>query len=147
MNLHPSAIARRRRGFTLIEILVVVVIIAILAAVVVPNVLSRIADAKNAAAISDITAFNNAMDQYKLDAGDYPSSLDALITRSDSPKWNGPYLKNQSSIPADPWSHPYIYKKPGDNGREYDILSAGPDGQPGTGDDIKSWDLKGTGAK
>jgi general secretion pathway protein G len=142
MKLQPSAMLRRRHGFTLIEILVVVVIIAVLAAVVVPNVLSRIGDAQNSAAISDITTFNNALDQYKLDAGDYPQSLDGLISKTDSPRWNGPYLKNQTAVPLDPWGHPYIYKKPGDGGREYDIISAGKDGQVGTADDIQSWNLK-----
>ncbi len=145
MILQPSVMSRRRHGFTLVEILVVVVIIAILAAVVVPNVLSRIGEARTSAAISDITTFNNALDNYKLDCGNYPPSLDGLVTKTGDPGWHGPYLKNNSSVPQDPWGHPYLYKMPGDNGRDYDIMSAGPDGQAGTADDIKSWDLKGTG--
>lgn len=133
-----------RRAFTLIEILVVVVILAILAAVVVPNVISRIKDAKISAAIADIKAFDNAIDQYKLDMGTVPPSLDALITPPNPRgKWNGPYLKNIDHIPLDPWGNPYIYKVPGSNGREYDLYSAGPDGQPGTSDDIQDWNLKG----
>ncbi|CEK14838.1 type II secretion system major pseudopilin GspG [Chthonomonas calidirosea] len=133
-----------RRAFTLIEILVVVVILAILAAIVVPNVISRIKDAKISAAIADIKAFDNAIDQYKLDMGTVPPSLDALITPpSPRGKWNGPYLKNIDHIPLDPWGNPYIYKVPGSNGREYDLYSAGPDGQPGTSDDIQDWNLKG----
>lgn len=133
-----------RRAFTLIEILVVVVILAILAAIVVPNVISRIKDAKISAAIADIKAFDNAIDQYKLDMGTVPPSLDALITPpSPRGKWNGPYLKNIDHIPLDPWGHPYIYKVPGSDGREYDLYSAGPDGQPGTSDDIQDWNLKG----
>ena len=74
------------------------------------------------------------------------NSLDALVSKQaagNSPKWNGPYLKNQSFIPKDPWGNPYMYKVPGDQGRDYDISSAGPDGQPGTGDDIQSWNLQG----
>ena len=142
-----SARSRRRHAFTLIEILVVVVIIAILAAVVVPNVINRIGDAKNSAAISDIKSFDGTIDQFKLDTGMIPPTLDALVTNPGVPKWNGPYLKGQSSVPMDPWGHPYAYKVPGDNGREYDILSAGPDGQVGTPDDLKSWDLKGSGGK
>ncbi len=136
----------RRYGFTLIEILVVVVILAILAAVVVPNVIGRIGDAKVSAAISDIKTFDNAIDQYKLDTGQDPPNLDALVSAQAAngvQKWNGPYLKNQNTIPKDPWGNPYIYKIPGDNNREYDISSAGPDGQPGTADDIQSWNLKG----
>ncbi|HLI48076.1 MAG TPA: type II secretion system major pseudopilin GspG [Chthonomonas sp.] len=133
-----------RRAFTLIEILVVVVILAILAAIVVPNVISRIKDAKISAAIADIKAFDNAIDQYKLDMGTVPPNLDALITPpSPRGKWNGPYLKNIDHIPLDPWGNPYIYKVPGSNGREYDLYSAGPDGQPGTADDIQDWNLKG----
>jgi general secretion pathway protein G len=145
MILHPPVMSRRRHGFTLVEILVVVVIIAILAAVIVPNVLSRIGEAKISASISDITTFNNALDNYKLDCGDYPNDLNGLVTKTDAPGWHGSYLKNSTTVPLDPWGHPYLYKKPGDNGRDYDIMSAGPDGQPGTADDIKSWDIKGTG--
>ena len=134
--------ARRRSAFTLIEILVVVVIIAILAAVVVPNVISRIGDAKFGAATSDIKTFDDAIDAYKLDTSTDPPTLDALVSNPGDAKWHGPYLKNQSSTPMDPWGHPYMYKSPGDNGREYDISSAG-DGQRS----VNSWDLKGTGAK
>ena len=142
-----AAQPRSRQGFTLIEILVVVVIIAVLAAVVVPNVIGRIKDAKQSAAIANIKSFDDAIDQFKLDTGSPPPSLDALTTNPGTPKWNGPYFKGASTIPQDPWGHPYLYKIPGDNGRDYDISSAGPDEQPGTADDIKSWDLAGTGAK
>lgn len=140
--------SRQRAAFTLIEIIVVVVILAILAAVVVPNVIHRVDDAKNSAAISDIKSFENACDQYKLDVGQYPPNLDALVDKrqaaaDEQGKWNGPYLKNQSTIPKDPWGHDYIYKTPGDGGRDYDIYSAGPDGQPGTPDDIQSWNIHG----
>lgn len=139
---------RAVRGFTLIEILVVVVIIGILAAVIVPNVLSRIEDAEKSAAVSEIKTFDTAIDNYKLDLRQYPPVLEALVNKSaagDNPKWNGPYLKNQTTIPKDPWGTPYIYKVPGEGGREYDISSAGKDRVPNTGDDIKGWDLKGTG--
>jgi general secretion pathway protein G len=134
------------RGFTLIEIMVVVIIIAILAAVVVPNVIGHVNDARISAAMADIKNFDGAIDSYHLDIGSLPPSLDALVSKQaagNSPKWNGPYLKNQTFIPKDPWGNPYIYKVPGDQGRDYDISSAGSDGQPGTGDDIQSWNLQG----
>jgi general secretion pathway protein G len=131
-----------RKGFTLIEILVVVVILAILAAVVVPNVINRISDAKNAAAISDIKTFDTDISLYQLDTGSLPPTLQALITNPGVPKWNGPYIKNADKVPLDPWSHPYIYVTPGANGRDFDITSAGPDGQPNTADDVQSWNLK-----
>ena len=134
--------ARSRKGFTLIEILVVVVIIAILAAVVVPNVLNRIGDAKSGAATSDIKTLDDAIDQYHLDTGALPTNLDALISNPGDPKWHGPYLKGQTTTPTDQWGHQYTYKVPGDNGREYDISSQGDGTHP-----INSWDLKGTGAK
>lgn len=148
INLNTNASSKlqspaRRRGFTLIEVLVVVVIIAILAAVVVPNVISRISDAKFGAATSEINSIDNAIDQYRLDTGNLPPSLDALVTNvGNDPKWHGSYLKNQTSTPLDPWNHPYIYTIPGGNGRDYDISSAG-DGTHS----INSWDPKGTGAK
>lgn len=135
-----------RRGFTLIEILVVVVILAVLAAVVVPAVLGRIKDARISAAISDISNFKTGLANYNLDTGQYPSSdqgLNALLVNPGVPKWNKPYLENLTKIPADPWGNPYIYKCPSENGQEYDILSAGPDSIAGNEDDIKSWDTKG----
>ncbi len=142
-RLCASGRARRRwaRGFTLIELLVVVVILAVLAAIVVPRVVNRIADAKIAGAIADIKNFTTALSLYNADTGQYPTSdqgLEALL----HPPNNKTYIENMSSIPPDPWGHPYVYKSPGDEGRDYDIVSAGPDGQFGTADDIQSWNLK-----
>jgi general secretion pathway protein G len=138
-----SALRRKARaGFTLIEILVVVVILAVLAAVVVPNVIRRISDARVSAAISDIKSFETNIDLYHLDTQKFPPTLQSLITKEDVKGWNGPYIKNAEKVQKDPWGNDYVYKSPGDNGREYDILSAGPDGQVGTPDDIQSWNLK-----
>lgn len=132
------------RGFTLIELLVVIIILAILAAVVIPRVIGRTEDAKIAKATADISTIDSTLDNYKLDTGSYPSSdqgLQALMSNvENSPKWNGPYLKN--GVPNDPWGHPYIYLYPGEHGTDYDLFSAGPDGQPGTGDDIGNWNLQ-----
>lgn len=142
----PSGTPRRAgaRGFTLIELLVVIIILAILAAVVIPNVINRTGDARLAKAASDVSTIDSQLDVYKLDNGEYPTSdqgLQALVTNvANSPKWGGPYLK--SGLPNDPWGHPYLYKYPGEHGTEYDVFSAGPDGQPGTADDIGNWNLQ-----
>jgi general secretion pathway protein G len=132
---------RRRGGFTLIEILVVVVILAVLAAVVVPAVLGRIKDARVSAAITDISNFKTALDNYNLDTGQFPTTeqgLNALIVNPGVAKWNKPYLET-GKIPTDPWGNQYIYKCPGEHG-DYDIVSQG-DGSPGS--EIDSWNLKG----
>lgn len=140
-----NAIPRRRHGgFTLIELLVVIIILAILAAVVIPRVIGRTEDARQSQAITTIQSFSNTLDLYKADTGEYPSSdqgLAALLKNPGAKNWNGPYLKNMDAIPSDPWGHPYVYKTPGDNNRDFDIVSPGPDGQAGTADDIQSWNF------
>lgn len=133
-------------GFTLIELLVVIIILAILASVVIPKVVHRTDDARQAAAISDISAFSSALNMYKADTGQYPSSdqgLDALIHNPGINGWNKPYLDNMSTMKMDPWGHPYVYKYPSDHGQDFDIISAGMDGQMGTADDIVSWNPSG----
>jgi general secretion pathway protein G len=143
--LKLNSARRQRHGFTLIELLVVIIILAILAAVVVPRVIHHTDDARVSSAITSIKAFEDQIDVYHLDTNTLPSSdqgLQALISNPGSVHgWNGPYLKNEDKIPLDPWGHPYVYKQPGDNGHEYEIISAGPDGQIGTADDIQSWNL------
>lgn len=132
------------RGFTLIELLVVIIILAILAAVVIPRVIGRTDDAKIAAATANVSTFDNEMEKYKLDTGNYPTSdqgLNALMTDMvQNGKWNGPYIKG--NLPRDPWNNPYIYKFPSDHNLDYDVFSAGPDGQPGTADDIGNWNIQ-----
>lgn len=131
--MSTTRVPRRRsaRGFTLIELLVVIVILAILAAVVIPRVIGRTEDARQAKAIADITTIDGVMDQYKLDTGNYPDQnegLQALVTNvSNNPKWNGPYLKN--GLPKDPWGKDYQYRVPGESGREYDIFTTDPTGK------------------
>ena len=130
------------RGFTLIELLVVIIILAILAAVVIPKVVGRTDDAKVAAAITDVQSFSSTLEMYKADTGQYPTSdqgLNALISNPGVPNWNGPYLKNMTVLKMDPWGDPYIYKYPSDHGQDPDVSSAGLDKQPGTSDDIESW--------
>lgn len=137
---------RASRGFTLIELLVVIIILAILAAVVLPRVIGRTEDAKIAGAITTITNFSNQLEVYNADTGTFPTGdqgLNALVVNPGLPKWNGPYLRNVEKVPNDPWGNPFVFKQPGENGRDYDIISAGPDGQLGTSDDINSWNMNG----
>lgn len=140
MNTLSMPRHRARGGFTLIELVVVIVILAILAVVIAPRFIGRAEDAKIASAISTISTLDNAISLYNADTTSFPPNLDALITNPQIKGWNGPYLKNQSSVPLDPWGHPYAYKQPGDNGRDYDVASAGPDGQ---NKPITSWNLTG----
>jgi len=139
--------ARRRqseRGFTLVEILVVITIIALIMGLVGPRVLNYLTESKAKAAKIQIESFSVALDLYFLDAGQFPSTsegLNALVQRPGSAAgWNGPYLKG-NAVPTDPWGRPYAYRSPGQYG-SYDIVSFGADGQEGgTGAaaDITSW--------
>ncbi|MGY0218948.1 type II secretion system major pseudopilin GspG [Endozoicomonadaceae bacterium StTr2] len=126
---------KAQTGFTLIEIMVVVVILGILAALIVPNIMSRPDQAKVTAARSDIKALSSAMEIYRLDNGHYPSTeqgLEALVSKpSGQPvprNWNPEgYLKK---VPVDPWGNPFIYLSPGNHG-QYDVYSLGADGREG----------------
>lgn len=122
----------RLHGFTLLELLVVVVIIGLLVGYVGPMYFKQVGKSEIKAARAQIDAFGKALDQYRLDAGHYPTGeqgLSALVDKPpDETKWDGPYLKK--NVPLDPWGNPYGYKRPGEHG-EYDIVSAGKDGAPG----------------
>lgn len=127
----------RSAGFTLLELLVVIVIIGLLAGYVAPRYFSQVGKSEVQVARAQIEAFGKALDQYRLDTRRYPSSeqgLAALVTKpADEPSWAGPYLKK--APPPDPWGRPYAYRSPGANS-EYELISLGRDGQPGgTGDD------------
>jgi general secretion pathway protein G len=119
-------------GFTLLELLVVVVIIGLLAGFVAPRYFSQVGKSEVNVAKAQIDALEKALDQYRLDTGRYPSNeigLKALVEKpTDEPKWSGPYLRK--AVPMDPWGKPYVYKVPGEKG-DFDLVSFGKDGQPG----------------
>lgn len=124
---------RHGGGFTLLELLVVIVIIGLLAAYVGPKYFSQLGKSEVTVAKAQIEAFDKSLDTYRLDVGRYPNAeegLNALMTAPPSAgaKWNGPYLKK--GIPLDPWGNAYQYRSPGSRG-EYEIVSLGKDGQPG----------------
>ena len=131
-------------GFTLLELLVVmVIIIGLLAGYVGPKYFAQVGKSQIKAARAQIDALEKALDQYRLDTGHYPvpeQGLTALIARpANEPKWDGPYLAK--SVPADPWGNAYVYRLPGEHG-DFDLMSLGKDGQPGgSGDaaDIVNW--------
>jgi general secretion pathway protein G len=120
------------RGFTLLELLVVIVIIGLLAGFVAPRYFSQVGKSEIQVEKAQIDAFEKALDQYRLDTRRYPSTdqgLKALIEKpANEPQWNGPYLRKE--VPLDPWGKPYQYKAPGTKG-DYDLVSYGKDGQPG----------------
>jgi len=135
----------RSRGFTLLELLVVMVIIGLLAGFVAPRYFAQVGKSQVKVAKAQIDALDKALDQFRLDMGRYPTTeegLNALQTApggAETTNWGGPYLKK--GVPNDPWGRPYIYTSPGEHG-EFDLLSLGKDGRPGgTGEDadITNW--------
>ncbi|PKB24241.1 type II secretion system major pseudopilin GspG [Janthinobacterium sp. 64] len=130
---HNLATTRAARGFTLLELLVVIVIIGLLAAYVGPKYFAQLGKSEVTVAKAQIEAFEKSLDTYRLDVGRYPSTEEGLGALLVAPpaagtRWNGPYLKK--AVPLDPWGHAYQYRAPGSKG-EYDIVSMGKDGQPG----------------
>lgn len=134
----PACFRRAQRGFTLLELLVVVVIIGLLAAYVGPKYFAQLRKSEVTVAKAQIDAFTKSLDAYRLDVGHYPTTAEGLNALMVAPTsagqaWNGPYL--QKAIPLDPWGHAYQYHSPGAKG-EYEVISYGRDGRPGgSGDD------------
>jgi len=144
MNVKETSAARSQRGFTLLELLVVIVIIGLLAAFVAPKYFGQIGRSRIQIARAQIDSLGKALDQYRIDTGHYPSSDAGLVALTvapaNEPMWHGSYLKK--GVPLDPWGNAYVYKMPGSDDHEYEIVSYGADGkQGGTGDDadIASW--------
>lgn len=141
MNRLPSH-NNRKRGFTLIEILVVMVIIGLIAALVGPRLFPKLGKGKLSAAKAQIELIGQALDQFRLDISRYPTTQEGLGTLMTNPgleHWEGPYLKKE--LPVDPWGKPYLYQCPGIHG-EYDLVSYGRDGTPGgegEDQDVMSW--------
>jgi general secretion pathway protein G len=139
----------KKKGFTLIELMLVVVILGILMTMVIPRMVGRSEQARKVAAQADIEAnIATALDLYQLDNRKYPTTeqgLGALLKKTTTPPvpqyWNGPYIKRK--FPRDPWDNPYVYVCPGiHNSQDYDLFSYGADGVEGGGDDITNWDVE-----
>ena len=132
MQLRRHLALRDQRGFTLLELLVVLVVLGLLAGIVAPKYFNQLGRSEIKVARAQIEGLSKAIDIYRLEVGRYPSTeqgLGALVLApSDEPTWAGPYL--QKTIPQDPWGHEYVYRSPGEYG-DYDLLSLGKDGQPG----------------
>jgi general secretion pathway protein G len=141
LKINAKGRTRTRKGFTLIELMVVILILGILAALIVPKILNSQGKAKINAAKTDESSLDTALKSFHLDCDRYPSSSEGLNALRVAPaglesKWHGPYL--DKDVPNDPWGFAYVYQQPGPNGNSdsYSITSNGPTGQPGgTGDD------------
>ena len=139
----PNARSPRSAGFTLIELLLVMVILAILASLIIPMFVGRAEQARVTAAQTDISNISSALDTFEIDNGHYPTTSEGLIALvrqpPGMPNWHGPYLKG-SSVPVDPWGHPYQYRSPGEHSKDgYDLWSLGPTGQQGGAGEITNW--------
>ena len=150
VGLHARVARRVQSGFTLIEIMVVVVIIGLLAAVIGPQFFGRVEDARVAKAKQDIQSVITALTMYKLDNYVYPTTdqgLKALVEKPDAtvaPHWRSGGYFQQQHVPKDPWGREYVYVTPGTHGGDYDLFTLGSDGQPGGDEakaDVGNWNL------
>lgn len=141
---HRTRLERRQRGFSLIELIVVLVILGLLATVVGPQVIRRLSEGKRDIAKVQLAELEGALDLFRFDVGRYPTSgegLQALIEGGGIDNWGGPYLK-KTTLPKDPWGRDYHYRSPGQYGPDYDLWCLGADGREGGEDDnedVTSW--------
>lgn len=141
MSTRQNRNRRRQQGFTLIELLIVIVILGLLVGLVGPRMFRKVEGARQKTAKAQIELLCTAIDTFRLDMRRLPKDLDELVNKPDDPNWEGPYLPKK--VPLDPWGRPYVYKVPGDEGRDYDIISYGLDGTSGgegENKDITSWE-------
>jgi len=125
--MRTSTMRLRQRGFTIIELLIVMAILGMLAVMVAPNLFNQADSARQDAARSQISSLGSALDAYRLDVGQYPDSLEGLVRNTSSRStWNGPYLRG--NVPSDPWGNAYIYQS---TGRDFTLISYGADGRQG----------------
>lgn len=122
----------KSKGFTLIELLIVIVILGLLMSIVAPQMFNKVGSSKQKTALAQMRMMHTSLDTYRLDIGDYPSSLREL-RKSDNPNWDGPYIPED--VPADPWGNEYVYETPGTDGNGFKLLSYGKDGKPGGKDE------------
>lgn len=133
---------RSRAGFTLIEILLVVVIIGILAGIALPKLSGHTRKAEITKARAEIENIGTALSQFELDMGEFPKSIRELVASPGNDRWNGPYLTK--GMPSDPWKRAYVYACPGQhNPKTYDLMSLGPDGVESS-DDLVNWQTEST---
>jgi general secretion pathway protein G len=136
----PAPCCRHGRGFTLLELLVVMVIIGLLAGFVAPKLFAQIGKSEQKVARAQIESLGKALDQYRIDTGRYPSSSQGLAALLQQPegetRWSGPYLAK--AVPLDPWGRPYGYRAPGEHG-EYDLWSGGKDDSDAGTTELRSW--------
>ncbi|MGC2459129.1 MAG: type II secretion system major pseudopilin GspG [Gallionellaceae bacterium] len=137
----------RTGGFTLLELLVVLVILALLGSIVGPKVVGYLGTSKSKAAKLQIQQFGESLDLYKMEVGNYPSTQDGLAALVQAPSgatgWNGPYVKGANTVPKDPWGNDYHYESPGQHTADYDIYTLGADnreGGEGENKDINNWE-------
>jgi general secretion pathway protein G len=142
--MKPRSTRRQSAGFTLLELLVVMVIIGLLAGFVAPRYFAQVGKSQVKAARAQIDALDKALDQYRIDVGHLPTTEQGLAALNTAPQgeqnWAGPYLKKE--VPLDPWGNPYVYAQPGTHNNDFDLMSYGKDGRPGgTGEnaDLGNW--------